>query len=122
MSVTERIDQLGGLGDLVADVTAAVCADQRTDVEYQWAVTTAASLACKYAPRAPSAVLREAVRRCATWLLRKSVIYAETAGSAGHGGAPGITQRYAVHQFSALRHSGAMAILSPWKVRRAGAI
>ena len=30
--------------------------------------------------------------------------------------------QYAVGQTGALRHSGAMSLLSPWKLRRAGAV
>ena len=104
---------------LVADVRAVIDEDQSTkagDVATrQWAVETAAELACRYAPSAPDAVMREAVRRCADWMLGKDTVFTEV--SIGER-----SQAYAPGQWSALRHSGAMAILSPWKVRRAGAI
>ena len=33
-----------------------------------------------------------------------------------------VQRRYAATHVSALRHSGSMALLSPWKQRRAGAV
>ena len=76
----------------------------------------AAEAAQRYAPGAPTAVLNEAVLRCCGYLLdhpadaRRS----ETTGS--------VSSSWAATHSSALRHSGAMALLSPYKVRRAGAI
>ena len=75
---------------------------------------TAAALVERYASGGPTAIKDEAVIRAAGWLngnkpgLRKI-------------GAGVIDIEYSGEQ-SALRHSGAMALLSPWKVRRAGAI
>ncbi len=76
----------------------------------------AVALVERYAPEAPEAVQNEAVIRCAGWLHGQPAagIRSETAGP--------MTVDYASSMVSALRHSGAMALLSPWKVRRAGTI
>ena len=65
---------------------------------------TACELVNQYAPGAPEAVAREALIRVAGWALESSAGNEETT----HAGA--------------LRRSGAASLLSPWKVRRAGAI
>lgn len=118
MSVTERVEQLGGLGTLIADVRPVIDdpnTSESSENALTWAVETAANLVCRYAPSAPDAVMREAIRRCADWMLGKDTVFVEVS-------LQGRSQSYAPGQWSALRHSGAMAILSPWKVRRAGAI
>lgn len=70
----------------------------------------------RYAPLAPEVVQNEAVVRVVGWLVDSpaSNIMAANVGEVRHD--------FAVGQLSALRHSGAMALLGPWKVRRAGAI
>ena len=78
----------------------------------------AASLALveRYAPAAPEAIKDEATIRTAGWLAEQPAasVRSESTGD--------IATAYAPAMASALRHSGAMALLSPWKVRRAGAI
>ena len=76
----------------------------------------AVSLVERYAPAAPDGVQNEATIRCAGWLADTPAasLQAEQYGDVSVTWAPG--------QLSALRHSGAMALLSPWKVRRAGSI
>ena len=106
--------------ELAAEVLSLLPGGDRGDKEDLVAAMTATQLVQQYAPAAPKAVRQEAARRCAYWLLRKPVHIEETTRSGP--GVGGSVTKYAVHQFSALRHSGAMAILSPWKVRRAGAI
>lgn len=59
---------------------------------------TAAALAENYAPDAPDAIMDEAVIRLAGWLF-----------DTPDGGAP-------------MLHSGAAALLNPWRVRRAGKV
>ena len=78
------------------------------------AVSTA--LIDRYAPDAPEAIANEAVIRCSGWLDEQphAAVRSETIGD--------ISTAYAPNMQSALRHSGAMALLSPWKIRRAGAI
>ena len=70
----------------------------------------------RYAPGAPDAVASEAAIRCAGYLaeMPAAAVRSEAVGD--------VSTTYAASQVSALRHSGAMALLSPWKVRRAGAI
>lgn len=76
----------------------------------------ATELVNRYANAAPDSIANEAVIRCAGWLAEQphASIRSESQGD--------ISTSYATSEVSALRHSGAMALLSPWKVRRAGAI
>ncbi len=70
----------------------------------------------RYSPAAPAAVQREAVIRAGGWIVQQPAagVRSETEGDIATSFAPSMT--------GALRSSGAMALLSPWKVRRAGAI
>ena len=79
-------------------------------------LATVTALIDRYAPDAPDAVSNEAAIRCAGWLTEQphAAVRSETIGD--------IATSYAPSMQSALRHSGAMALLSPWRVRRAGAI
>ena len=70
----------------------------------------------RYAPAAPGPVQDEAVVRTAAWL------HEAPSGGQTSEGIGDISTRYAASSQSALRHSGGMALLSPWKVRRGGAI
>lgn len=76
----------------------------------------AVALVERYAPKAPDAVQNEAVIRAGGWLHEQPPggVRSETIGDEA--------VEYAPAMVGALRHSGAMALLSPWKVRRAGAI
>ena len=69
-----------------------------------------------YAPAAPEAVQNESAIRVAGWLYEQPAA-AITRESEGE-----ISTSYAVASMSALRHSGAMALLSVWRERRAGVI
>ena len=108
MTVTERIEQLGGVQELARGVDVS---DAGRDGHLERIVEVAAHIVCRFAPGAPAIVQREAVWRCASWMLHstKGSITSVTTG-------PRETS-YGIGQLSALRHSGAMAILSPWKVR-----
>ena len=77
----------------------------------------AVELVERFAPDAPDAIQNEAAIRCAGWLLETPAggIRSETTGDVR-------TSFDGARASSALRHSGAMGLLSPWKVRRAGAI
>ena len=79
-------------------------------------LAVATQLVTRYAPDAPDAIANEGVIRAAGWLAEQPAasITSETEGD--------IRTSYAPAMTSALRHSGAMALLSPWKIRRAGAI
>ena len=76
----------------------------------------AVALVERWAPAAPEAIQNEATIRCAGWLADTppASLQSEQYGD--------VSVTWATGQLSALRHSGAMALLSPWKVRRAGAI
>ncbi len=79
-------------------------------------LAVAGALVERYAPDAPDAVANEAAIRTAGWLAEQpsAAITSESEGD--------IRTSYAPTMLSALRHSGGMALLSPWKIRRAGAI
>ena len=70
----------------------------------------------RYAPLAPSAIRREAIIRTAGWLLETP-----TNGIRSQSVGP-LSADYSPSMVSALRHSGSMALLSPWKIRRGGSI
>ena len=78
--------------------------------------SVAAELVENFAPDAPQPVKNEATIRTAGWMHEQpaAAVRSETVGD--------ISTSFAATHTSALRHSGAMALLSPWKVRRAGAI
>ena len=73
-----------------------------------------AALVERYADGAPEAVKSEAVIRASGWLQRSKPGLRKI-------GISSVDIEYSSGQ-SALRNSGAMALLSPWKIRRAGAI
>ena len=101
----------------VADLAAATGA---TTAVAGRLLPVATALVVKYGPDAPDAIQDEAVIRCAGWL----------AGRNPTGATSEITEvgdwrsekRHPAAQQGALRYSGAMSLLSPWKVRRAGTI
>lgn len=77
----------------------------------------AAALVERHAPGAPQAIRNEAVIRCAGYLAGSDPAYSRSGVEAGN-----FKADLARSGVSALRHSGAMALLSPWTVRRAGRI
>ena len=79
-------------------------------------LAVASELVNRHAPDAPVAIQNEAAIRTAGWLAEQpsAAITSETEGD--------IRTSYAPAMTSALRHSGGMALLSPWRVRRAGQI
>ena len=78
----------------------------------------AAALVERYASRAPPEIKSESVVRCCGWLYQSTPGLADSKLSAG----PVDIVRTFSPGYSALRHSGSMALLSPWKIRRAGRI
>ena len=77
---------------------------------------TSSELTERYAPSAPQAIKNEAVIRTCGWLVEQpsAALRQIEVGD--------VTRAYAVTSMSALRHSGGMALLSPWKIRRGGTI
>ena len=69
----------------------------------------------RFAPNAPASIQNEACLRTIGYLFDRSAGLQERSSD-------GLTVAQAPGQISALRHSGAMALLSPWKVRRGGAV
>ena len=96
-----------------AQLAEAVGVDSTTATRL---LAVATELVNRFAPDAPDAVANEAVIRTAGWLAEQpsAAITSETEAD--------ISTSYAPSMQSALRHSGAIALLSPWKIRRAGAI
>ena len=96
-----------------AELGQAVGVDSTTATRL---LAVATELVTRYAPVAPQAIANEAAIRAAGWLAEQpaAAISGETEGD--------IRTSYAPTMQSALRHSGGMALLSPWKIRRAGAI
>jgi len=78
---------------------------------------TASALVERYAAGAPVAVKNEATIRTAGWLHGRP-----KSGETWQEIGDILNRRWPAGHKSALRHSGAMALLSPWKTRRAGAI
>ena len=79
-------------------------------------LAVATALIEQYGAVAPEEIENESVLRISGYLhgQPKASIRAESVGS--------LSVDYAPSRQGALRHSGAMALLSPFKVRRAGAI
>ena len=96
-----------------AELAQAVGVDSTTATRL---LAVATELVNRYAADTPSAIANEAAIRAAGWLAEQpaAAITGETEGD--------IRTSYAPTMLSALRHSGAMGLLSPWKIRRAGAI
>ena len=86
------------------------------DARVQALGSVASALVEDYAPSAPQAVRDEAVIRTSGWLKEQP-----SAAVRSHSEGP-MTLGYTTSHMSALRHSGSMALLTAWKVRRAGAI
>ena len=76
----------------------------------------AVALVEDYAPGAPSEVQDEAALRCCGWLVEqpRAAVRSERQGD--------IETEFNPSSLSALRHSGAMGLLTRWKVRRGGAV
>ena len=103
----------------LANATATLKADLGADLDdarVQALGSAAAALVERYAAGAPQAIKDEAATRTAGYLSEQpaAAINSERIGD--------VAQRYASTHVSALRHSGSMALLSPWKQRRAGTI
>ena len=96
-----------------ADVVAALGV---TEGRAETLLATAAALVERFAPDAPSAITREAQLRACGWLAQ-----APSGGQRSEEQGD-IRTAYTPAATGALRASGAMALLSPWKNRRAGAI
>lgn len=106
-------------GSALADATTCIrdALGVGTDDEAQRLAAAASALVERYAPGAPQALRNEAVIRCAGWLREapSGPVRSEATGEIR-------TSFDRESARSALRGSGAMSLLTTWKVRRAGAI
>ena len=75
-----------------------------------------------YAPGTPDEILREAAVRVTAWLIGTRPNARSERKSDPSGAALDITFQNQSSTPNALRNSGALSLLSPYKVRRAGAI
>ncbi len=80
----------------------------------------ATALVLRYAPDAPDAIQDEATIRTVGWLAGRTATGATTETT--EVGDWRSEKRHPAAQQGALRYSGAMSLLSPWKERRAGTI
>ena len=99
-------------------LTTAVIASELdiTLIRAEQLLSVASELVNNYCDTCPDAVANESVLRVCGWLFQTPMgsIKSEAAGP--------LRISYATHEKNALRHSGAMALLSPYKVRRAATI
>ena len=79
-------------------------------------LAVSSELVTHFAPAAPDAILDESVRRVTGWL------WGSTNASVKSEAAGPLRISYVTYEKSALRHSGAMALLSPYKSHRAAVI
>ena len=103
----------------IASQVAAAGKDEAAsqEAEVDRVVNAAAALVSQWAgPDTPVEILTEATTRVSGWLLQ-TPSHSITSDKVGNQ-----SSDYAVGQLSALRFSGAMAILSPFKRRRAGSL
>ena len=96
-----------------ADLATAVGVDVARATALLGVVT---ALVDRYAPDAPVAVKDEATIRCAGWLAQAP------RGGQRREDQGDISTSYTPASTGALRSSGAMSLLSPWKIRNAGTI
>ena len=83
---------------------------------------TALVMCYRYAPDAPAEVMREAGVRCAAWLIGSKAHARSERKADPSGAAQEIQFQNQSATPNALRNSGALSLLSPYKVRRGGAI
>ena len=114
MALSPWPSKTASLATAIAELGTALGEDDDTVTARLGA--TAAALVERYAPDAPDAIKCEAVIRCAGWL-REAPAYGARMESEGE-----ISTSFTPSATGAMRASGAMAMLSPWKVRRAGAV
>ena len=100
----------------IARLKAAVAGAAEDDERAGSLGAMAGAFVEKEAPGAPQAIKDEAVIRFAGYLAQSDFggVRAEQVGE--------VRLEHAANHGMAFRHSGAKALLAPWKVRRAGAI
>ena len=98
---------------IAADLAEAVGVDSNTATRL---LEVAKPTVERWAPDAPAAIQDEAVIRFSGWLNEapEGGVRSESIGD--------ISTSFSPMQTGGFRASGAMALLSPWKIRRAGSI
>ena len=100
-------------------ITAAQLAAQigleTSDPRATQLLAVVSALVSRYAPDAPEDVLNEAIIRAAGWL--QDSRHSSVVSELNFGGA--LDMRFRSPAASCVRASGAAALLSPWRVRRA---
>ena len=96
-----------------ADLAAILGVDNTTAERLS---ETATALVERFAANAPDTIKSEAVIRCAGWL------HESPAGGVRMEAQGEVRTAYSPAMTGALRSSGAMALLGPWKIRRAGVV
>ena len=103
----------------VQSLAAAAFGDSAKDrIKAQRLGPVGSDLVEKYSPHAPQDVRDEAVILVSAWIGHQTS--GLTPGLEIKAGGITLSRRRYRGEISALRHSGAMALLSPWKIRRAG--
>ena len=118
MAVTLTVEQVKSqvmISEATKDVQGLYSRQSFDDAFWSAKLEAAKALVERYGPDAPEAVQNEACLRTVAYLFDRSAALQERSSD-------GLTVAQPVGQISALRHSGAMALLSPWKVRRGGLI
>ena len=114
-----------------ADVTPLLTADAGTELTWPRTynvIDTAVEHVNRYAPGAPRAAKCEAAARFASYMLdgaRNPLIMrsvAKTAFEASGFDTSSVDYQYVTNHSAMFRNCGAAALLSPWKVRRAGRV
>ena len=100
-----------------AALKAETGASDTTDDELDRVGAAASTVIERYAPSAPDSVRGEAMVRLCGYILNSARRQSVTGEKIGD-----LSMEYSINHAAMFRHSGAQALLSPWKVRRAGAI
>ena len=109
-------DDAMALDEARASLSRAVGITGEDEVLLDRLGSTASYLVERYAAGAPQSIKNESVIRPCGWLIEQPSAPLRSIAVGD------VSRAYATSSMSALRHSGSMAFLSPWKIRRAGVI
>ena len=96
--------------------------DPETVRSWESLLSAVTALVDRYAPLAPTAIKNEATLRAAGYLVVQpmAAVSVDSESRESQGGSKWTNEvSFMPARQSALRHSGSMALLSPWKIRRA---
>ena len=109
-------DDTMALDETRASLSRAVGITGEDEVLLDRLGSTASYLVERYAAGAPQSIKNESVIRTCGWLIEQPSVALRSIAVGD------VSRAYATSSMSALRHSGSMVLLSPWKIRRAGVI